>query len=195
MKAAAEMLTRGEAIVLLATTVAIALSVCFYQNRGERIGGEISVIKAAWLAYAIVLWIILPVALLREGTAFWVLATSMGVRAILEVPLCLMRRWRVVYGVAHDLFHAGSVLAVMCCWYVPGLEVWGALILISLASELLFVRWFVKATGGPDKGVFFVPGGGNFRSINYGTAILFIPQVSSFFALLIFAIKLDSSAI
>ncbi len=195
MKAAAEMFSRGEAASLLVGGVILALAVYFYQNRSGRIGGSISAIKAAWLAYAIVLWIVLPVILWREGTAFVVLAISMGVRVIVEVPLCLIGRWRVVYGVLHDLFHAAAVITVMCCWDLPGLEVWGVLTLVCLVSELLFVRWFVKATGGPSEGVYFVPGGEGFRAINYATAMIFIPQAISFSALLLLAMKQNSPVI
>lgn len=189
MKEAAEMFSRGEAAVLLAGFVLLACGVWFFQNRGKRIGGGISAIKAAWLAYAIVLWIVLPVILLQEGTAFVLLAASMGLRALTEVPLCLMGRWRVVYGVLHDLLHAALVVAVMCFFAVPGLEVWGALTLVSLASELVFVRWFVWATGGPGEKVYFVPAGEAYRAINYGTAIIFIPQAASFAALLLLAMN------
>ena len=121
-----------------------------------------------------------------------ILAISMGLRVIIEVPLCLMKRWRVAYGVTHDFIHAGAVIAGMCFFSVPGLEVWGALTLLSLASELIFVRWFVKATGGPGNGVYFVPGGEAFRSINIGTAIIFIPQAAGFIALLLLAMNSET---
>ncbi|MFK5923697.1 MAG: hypothetical protein QM496_16080 [Verrucomicrobiota bacterium] len=189
MKEAVEMLTRGEALFLMVGTVVFACGVWAFQNHGERRGGKISPIKAAWFAYVLMLWVVLPLVLLREGTAFVVLAVSMGLRVLVEIPLCLTRRWRVAYGVLHDLFHIGLVLVVMYGFAVPGLKVWGTLTIVSLISELLFVRWFVKATGGPGKGVYFVPGGDGYRSINYSTAGILFPQAIGFFYLLMSAIR------
>ena len=105
MSAAAQLLTKGEAIGLAAAFVLITTSVWFYQNKGERLGGKISPIKSAWLAYAIVLWFGVPIVLWDAGAAFIWLAVSMLIRAAVEIPLCITGRWRVAYGIGHDLIH------------------------------------------------------------------------------------------
>jgi hypothetical protein len=165
--------------LLLGSFVAIACGTWWFQNRGDRIGGRISGIKAGWLAYAIVLWIGVPLVLCGEGTGFMALLVSMLVRAVVEIPLCLTARWRVAYGVAHDLIH---VILVIGFWSSLGIWAWPTV--VSLITELIFVYWFVKATGGPAKGVFFVPGDAAHRRINCCTAVIFVPQLVWFVFLL-----------
>ena len=72
----------------------------------------------------------------------------------------------------------------------PGFGAWAVLTLVSLASEVLFVRWFVRATGGPDAGVFFVPGGEAHRTINRRTAMILLPQAACFVGLLVSRVSL-----
>ena len=167
-------------ILLLSGFAAITSGVWIFQNKGERLGGRISFVKAGWLAYAITLWIGLPLILCGEGSAFVVLLVSMGVRAAFEIPLCLSGRWRVAYGVGHDLLHFALVL-----WFRHELGVWAWPTLVSLITELVFVYWFVRVTSGPCNGVFFVPGGAEYRRINRWTAVLFFPQLIWFIVLLI----------
>jgi hypothetical protein len=175
------LLTMGQSIGLLVGFFGIAASVWLYQNNGkEKLGGGISLIKAAWLAYAIVLWIAVPWVLAGKGTAFLLLAVSMTVGAVVELPLCAFGRWRVAYGVGHDVIHAALVAVVLVCFPIEGLGVWALLTLVALATELLFVYWFVRSTDGPEKGVFFVPGGEAHRKINQRTAFLFLPQLFAF---------------
>jgi hypothetical protein len=174
-----DLLNKSAALLLLAALGLIAGGVWWFQNRGERLGGRISAIKAAWLAYAIVLWFGVPIALWNADGAFVWLAVSMLARAAFEIPLCLGGWWRVRYGVGHDLVHALLVI-----FLIDRLGIWGVLTLLALATELLFVRWFLSATGGPREGVFFVPGGARFRLINRRTAWLFLPQAAMFIGLL-----------
>lgn len=172
-------LTNFQVAGLLATFAAIALGTWLYQNKGERLGGKISPIKAAWLAYAIVLWFGVPLVLWNAAPAFKWLAISMLARAAIEIPLCLSGKWRVAHGIGHDLFHA----AITLC-FIAQIPLWGTLTLISLATEILFVTWFVSATGGPREGIFFVPAGKAFRAINRRTALIFLPQAAAFITLL-----------
>jgi hypothetical protein len=171
--------TRIQSIGLLVAFAVIAGGVWIFQNRGERLGGKISGIKAAWLAYAIVLWFGAPLALWGTAVAFKWLAISMLIRAAIEIPLCLAGKWRVTYGITHDVLHAIVTLA-----FITQIPVWGTLTLISLATEIVFVSWFISATGGPRDGIFFIPAGGAFRKINRRTALIFLPQAAAFIALL-----------
>ncbi len=189
MKHAAEMLARSEAVWLLVGFALLALGTWVFQNSKERLGGRISAIKAAWLAYAITLWIGVPAILSFKHMAFAILAVSMAIRAVVEIPLCLKGKWRVAYGVSHDLIHIAAVLAALRWFPVPGLGIWALLTVLSLTSELLFVRWFVKATAGPQDGIFFVPDGEAYRTINRRTAVVFLPQAACFFALLVLSIN------
>lgn len=165
--------------LLLGSFVSIACGTWWFQNGGDRVGGRISAVKAGWLAYAVVLWFGVPLFLCDKETGFLILLTSMVARAVIEIPLCLTGRWRVAYGVAHDLIH---LVLVVIFWSPLGVWAWPTT--VSLITELVFVYWFMKATGGPVSGVFFVPGGAAHRWINVWTAIIFIPQLAWFVFLL-----------
>ncbi|MGB6220603.1 hypothetical protein [Haloferula sp.] len=178
MKEAGELVGRGGSLLLAGVGVALAGGVWWRQNRGGAPGGGISAAKAAWLAYAIVLWILLPLLLLQAGLPFVLLAASMVLRAAIEIPLCATGRWRVAYGVGHDVFHLLLLGFVSWQMPVPGLAPWVALTAVSLLCELCFVRWFVKATGGPKEGVFYVPPGRESRWIHRWTAALLVPQLT-----------------
>ena len=140
--------------------------------------------EAAWLAYAIVLWFGVPLVLLDKGTAFVVLAVSMGIRAVIEIPLCLIGRWRVAYGITHDVIHA--VIVIMLA---SELGFWAVLTLLALVSEIVFVTWFVKGTDGPAEGIFFVPAGEAYRKINRRTAAIFLPQAACFVGLIMLSLS------
>jgi hypothetical protein len=166
-------LSQIQSLSLLAAFAAIAGGVWIFQNRGERLGGKISAIKAAWLAYAIVLWLGVPLLLWNSASAFQWLAISMLIRAAIEIPLCLIGKWRVAYGISHDILHA-----IITLFFITQIPIWGSLTLISLTTEIVFVTWFVRATGGPRDGIFFVPTGEAFRKINRRTVLIFLPQAA-----------------
>ncbi len=168
--------------ILLALQPA-ALAIWHWQKRPGALGGPISLIKALWLTYAISLWIVVPFLSWRDHPVFAVWAVSMGIRTIAEIPLCLTKRWRVTYGVAHDLIHLALVVAGWI--WAPQLWIVAALTAVSLATELLFVRWFKKRTAGPGEGVYFVPGGEAHRDVNRKTAWIFLPQYAAFLSWLL----------
>ncbi len=160
-----------------------------YQNaRPDRLGGRISFIKALWLAYVIVLWLLAPCLLAGEHPAYPILAASMVLRVLIEIPLCLKQRWKVGYGMAHNLLQLllASLVAAMAAGRGEHLLLAVSLLIaLSALTEMLFVRWFRVATAGPGAGVYFVPGGACFARVNRLTACLFLPQCAAFLALLI----------
>ena len=102
---------------LLALTLAAA---CFYlaQNRFGIIGGEIAFSKAAWLAIAVLFWLILPGLICLDARVapairrpYSLLLLLMGVRAVLELPMLYwLKNWSPLYGIAHDVLCIGVLL-------------------------------------------------------------------------------------
>ena len=172
------------------------------QNRLKPPGGAISLIKAFWLVYAITLWMIVPgfvfVRLFMSAFFDWppavftgLLVLSMSLRGILEMYLCYVSRtWKVRYGITHDFFQLALVLIFFVYLIFARVEIFffyglAVLTILSLLTESLFVKWFYAATGGPEKGVYFVSDAPEFDRINSRTAWIFLPQYVLFFALLL----------
>lgn len=128
-----------------------------WQNRPpQRLGGPISSAKASWLVHAASLWLLLPLLLANLHPAYAWLAASMGLRTLIELPLCAMRRWKTAYGLGHDVVHGAIAIA----WWSrtsPDLKLWIFLTLFTLVAEIYFVFRFRKETAGPAKDIFFVP--------------------------------------
>jgi len=163
-------------LAVLCLAVVLALIFPMYQNKAGRIGGAISLWKSIWLVYAIVLWLILPCFFVNFNFWWLLLACSMGLRCLIELPLCYFKKWKVSYGVTHDIVH---MLLVIPFLFVFGMEarVWLWLTLVSLASELIFVYCFRKTGGEPKDGVYFVPEGKKYQWLNRLTACLLVPQL------------------
>jgi hypothetical protein len=163
------------AVVLLAFQFAAPVF-HFWQNRPpQRLGGPISRAKAAWLVHAAGLWLLLPVLLCMKHPAYAWLAASMGLRTIIELPLCAKQRWSTNYG----LFHDGVHVLVALYWLprVPAdLQLWIGLTLVTLAAEVFFVLRFRKATAGPANGVYFVPDGPAHAKLNLLTDFIRMPS-------------------
>jgi hypothetical protein len=162
---------------------------CFQNSRSDRLGGRISFIKAHWLAYAIVLWLVVPGLLATRHWTMLALSISVGIRAMVELPLCLGKRWKVAYGMAHNVLHL--MLCAVALWSLAGDEqprhfllLLVALTVLSLVTEIIFVSWFRRATEGPEQGIYFVPGGKEFRQLNRATGWLFLPQYVIFITVL-----------
>ncbi len=99
---------------LVALLVALAASgVAFFltQNASGRIGGEMAVQKMLWLFYAVVLWLVLPGAVLFDArassqvrTAYATLFALMSLRAVVEAwMLYVTHNWSPWYGIGHDV--------------------------------------------------------------------------------------------
>ncbi|MBW3654784.1 MAG: hypothetical protein KY444_01660 [Gemmatimonadetes bacterium] len=157
------------------------------QNRGERVGGPISLPKTLWLNYTLVSWFVLPAALLRRG------GLSPGARAALQAHLMsfvargsaemwLLYRthsWRVAYGVGHDAFDLALITALLGRGHGSGREADGIArrhldaIRATLLFEMAFASLFHLAIGGRTKGedgIYFASNEPQFRRINALTA-------------------------
>lgn len=147
----------------------------FHQNRDpNRLGGPISRAKAAWLIFAINLWLVFPLLMATQHAVYAWLGASMLLRAVIELPLCASKRWSTNHGLAHDAIH--MVLAL--CWlpYAPvEARLWIVLTLITLTAEVFFVLSFRKRTAGPANGVFFVPDGPAHGGLNLLTDLIRMP--------------------
>jgi hypothetical protein len=145
-----------------------------WQNREpQRLGGPISRAKAAWLVHVSALWLVLPLLLCGMGWGYLWLAVSMGVRTVIELPLCAAGKWKTAYGVSHDVFHLLLVAALL-----PGggMRIWLWLTAVTLVAEIYFVSRFKKCTPGPAAGIFFVPDGAKYARLNLLTDFIRMPS-------------------
>ena len=183
-------LATWQLIVLLAAQ-GLGSAIWWFQNsRPDRLGGRISFIKAHWLAYAIVLWLLVPVLLATRHWTMMALAVSLAARGVVEVPLCLTKTWKVGYGMTHNVIHLSLCVVALIVLILsqPGngfLLIMVVLTLLSVITEMIFVSWFRRATGGPEEGIYFVPGGEEYRRVNRATGWLFLPQYATFLAVLV----------
>ena len=144
------------AVVILAFQIAAPLFQAWQNRPPQRLGGPISAAKASWLVHAASLWLLLPLLMANQHPAYAWLATSMGLRTLIELPLCAMRRWKTAYGLGHDVVHG----AIGLYWisHTPiDVRMWIFLTLFTLVAEIYFVFRFRKDTAGPAEDVFFVP--------------------------------------
>lgn len=163
------------AVVLLLCQFAAPLF-HFWQNRPpQRLGGPISRAKAAWLVHVAILWLALPVLLAWQNPAYAWLAVSMGLRTIIELPLCAKQRWSTNHGLFHDAVHA--LIALYWLTRVPAdIRLWIVLTLVTLAAEVFFVLRFRKSTAGPANGIYFVPDGPAYAKLNLVTDLIRMPS-------------------
>jgi hypothetical protein len=98
-------------VSLLAAFAAAAIGFYFTQNASGRIGGEMAAQKMLWLYYAIVLWLLLPGAVLFDArassqvrAAYAALFALMSLRAVVEAwMLYVSHNWSPWYGIGHDV--------------------------------------------------------------------------------------------
>lgn len=148
----------------------------FWQNQlPQRLGGPISRAKAGWLSHAATLWLALPTVLCLQHPAYAWLAASMGLRTIIELPLCARQRWSTNHGLSHDAVHA-----VIAIWWLPrvppDIQLWIVLTLVTLVAEVYFVLRFRKSTAGPANGIYFVPDGPAYARLNLLTDVIRMPS-------------------
>jgi hypothetical protein len=145
-----------------------------WQNHDpKRLGGPISRAKAAWLVHVSALWLVMPVLLCAQGWAYLWLAVSMGVRTVIELPLCGMGKWKTIYGVSHDVVHLGLVALLL---RGGDTHLWLWLTALTLVAEIHFVFRFKKCTAGPAEGIFFVPDGPRYAGLNLLTDFIRMPS-------------------
>lgn len=154
------------------------------QNRGERVGGAISLPKTLWLNYTLVSWFVIPAALLRRqgltpGTRAALTAhlLSFGIRGSAEMwMLYRTHNWRVAYGVGHDLIDLALISALMRRGRRGGGEGADGVarrhlddIRGTLVAEIVFASLFHRAVAGKtqgEDGIYFASDEPRFRRIN-----------------------------
>ena len=103
----------------ITTLVALATGgFAWRQNRGGLVGGPIAPVKAAWLAFALIMFYVVPGTLAASGRhgagvrlLFGAVLVSFVLRGAIELWLLYARRgWKCIYGVSHDLAMAVVVL-------------------------------------------------------------------------------------
>ncbi len=145
-----------------------------WQNRvPQRLGGPVSRAKAAWLVHVSALWVVLPILLALQSPAYFLLAVSMGVRTVIELPLCARGKWKTAYGVCHDVLHLGLVALLL---RGGDSRIWLGLTALTLLAEIHFVFRFKKHTAGPAEGIFFVPDGPDHARLNLLTDLIRMPS-------------------
>jgi hypothetical protein len=144
------------------------------QNRlPQRLGGPISRAKAAWLVHVSALWLVMPVLLCLQSPTYLYLAISMGLRTIIELPLCAKGKWKTSYGVSHDVLHLGLVALLLGG---GDSQIWLWLTALTLVAEIYFVFRFKKQTAGPAEGIYFVPDGPEHARLNLLTDFVRMPS-------------------
>ncbi len=156
-----------------------------WQNRlPQRLGGPISRAKAAWLVHVSALWLVLPVLLCLQGPAYFYLAVSMGLRTVIELPLCAKGKWKTSYGIFHDVLHLGLVALLL---RGGDSRIWLWLTALTLVAEIYFVFRFKKQTAGPAEGIYFVPDGPEHARLNLLTDFVRMPSQYLMISILIAA--------
>jgi hypothetical protein len=143
-----------------------------------RLGGAISWPKILWLATALSAFFLVPPLILREQPMnprarrllqiFW---TSWLLRAPLEAALLLgwAGGWRCAYGISHDLFCLGLIVAALITRPAPPLRSWLLWLAACLCCEATFA-WLFSQLIDPRSGVWFADASAAFARINLGTA-------------------------
>jgi hypothetical protein len=158
------------------------------QNRGERVGGPISLPKSLWLNYTLLSWFVIPAALLRrEGL-------SPGNRAALQAHLLSFtargaaemwmlyrtHSWRCAYGVGHDAIDLAMLSVMMRSSREESREGVNGIarrhldsIRATLVAEMVFATLFNSTVAGQTQGqdgIYFASDEPHFRLINNLTA-------------------------
>lgn len=110
----------GGAVIAIGALAGVAGFFYQGQNTSNRIGGAMAPQKLAWLYYAVVLWVVLPLAIAldrrvarRVRQAFGALFILMTIRGVVELwMLYVLLNWSPWYGIAHDLLRAAALGAL-----------------------------------------------------------------------------------
>lgn len=89
------------------------------QNVKKAIGGEVSVPKALWLAYAVGSWFMVPFIFVFSdmhpalAPVFLFHLVSWWIRAPIELVMIYKTlNWTPIYGISHDLFHGAVMIGL-----------------------------------------------------------------------------------
>ena len=150
----------------------VVLAVVFYplQNTGVMPGGQVAPVKVAWLAYAILIWYLLPVLLLCDARisatvriAVSVLLVSMLSRGFVELYMMYVTtNWHPWMGIAHNLFTFSLMLLILLFSFRTMDKPY--LVYLVVATAMFIPEsgfaWYMLMNASEARGaVYFVPGG------------------------------------
>jgi uncharacterized membrane protein AbrB (regulator of aidB expression) len=168
--------------VIICGLVLVAAIFYFLQNSGALPGGEISAIKLAWLACAILFWFLLPGLLLMDERmpraarrVCIVLLAGMLARGVIELfMMYVTNNWQPWMGISHNIL----MLVLMTILLIPLLHKPGRLYVGYLAvATAMFVpesgfAWYMLTYAtDPGATVYFVSGDPRHRGVMIVTAI------------------------
>jgi hypothetical protein len=175
-------------LVVAAGVSALVYRFARKQNRGERVGGPISLPKSLWLNYTLLSWFVIPAALLRrEGlspgnrAALRAHLLSFTARGAAEMwMLYRTHSWRCVYGVGHDAIDLAMLSVMMRSRREESREGVNGIarrhldsIRATLVAEMVFATLFNSTVAGQTQGqdgIYFASDEPHFRLINNLTA-------------------------
>jgi hypothetical protein len=158
------------------------------QNRGERVGGSISLPKSLWLNYTLLSWFVIPAALLRRQglspqnrAALQAHLLSFTTRGAAEMwMLYRTHSWRCAYGVGHDAIDLAMLSVMMRSGRGGSREGVDGIarrhldsIRATLVAEMVFATLFNSTVAGQTQGqdgIYFASDEPRFRLINNLTA-------------------------
>lgn len=167
--------------VPLALAAMAVFAVAFHalQNRGALVGGEIAFSKAAWLALALLMWLVLPAFLVLDARLPWSvrapfagLLALMGARGVVEpFMLYLFHNWTPWYGIGHDVLCMAAI--ILTAWHfrdrgdpplganVSAIRVHTVVTALTFIPEIYYA-WYMQAhfntRGG--EAIYYVPDNG-----------------------------------
>ncbi|MDH4046539.1 MAG: hypothetical protein OEW68_02545 [Gammaproteobacteria bacterium] len=168
----------------LVVAALVLLAAIFYrlQNSGILPGGEIALVKLAWLACTVYFWYLMPLLLLLDRRmppaarlACKVLLTNMLLRAIAELYLMYVSQsWHPWMGIAHDMFSLGLMLWFLSAAFRADNRPYSDFLLVAsliYVPEGLFALYMLKHASVAGATVYFVPDSADHQSILLATAI------------------------
>ena len=181
------------------------------QNRGERVGGAISLPKSMWLNYTLLSWFVIPAELLRrEGLSPENRAVlrahllSFTARGAAEMwMLYRTHSWRCAYGVGHDAIDLAMLSVMMRSGRDGSREgVDGVArrhldsIRATLVAEMVFATLFNRTVAGKTQGqdgIYFANDEPHFRRINNLTAAVDVVSYARLAMVMRDLVRLDSA--
>ncbi|WP_420127461.1 hypothetical protein [Longimicrobium sp.] len=160
------------------------------QNRGERVGGPISLPKSLWLNYTLLSWFVIPATLLRRQglspanrAALQAHLLSFTARGAAEMwMLYRTHSWRCAYGVGHDAVDLVMLSVMMHPSRAESREGVNGVarrhldsIRGTLVAEMIFASLFNSTVAGQTQGqdgIYFASDEPHFRAINNLTAVV-----------------------
>ncbi len=149
----------------------VVLALVFYplQNAGVLPGGQVAIVKVAWLAYAILFWYMLPALLLCDARisptarfAVSVLLLSMLARGVVELYMMYVTsNWHPWMGIAHNLFTLSLMLLILVVTFRTMERLYWVYLVVASAMfvpESGFAWYMLTNVSEPGSAVYFVSG-------------------------------------